>query len=815
MADADTLAPPTTKPDTKPPVKEALKPDAAPIDYDRVGQALGLGGMQKTLQDDRAKIDAMAPGPPKLVPPPVTPPPSDPFQAFGQPAMWLATFGSLLTRHHLTSAIQSAGAVLDSVHKQDDAAVQRAMAEWKVNSENAVKMAKYEQDAYKAAISKYATDARAGEAEMMTLSHAFQNTAAMEVLRTEGPAGLIKMYSKHGTDATLLEKRKLDLDAAFEKRQAEATLEKTWNEANPQATPQQKAAAKLMITEGKDPTTIMTKEFTDPKEVELTHEDGTTEKMMVQQNKLNSAWVTADETRAPVQLHGGQWKIVKEGTAPKPPPPGAADAIEGWKTQYPDAAKNPMALNAAIHTIQTGGVPNETGLPTAKPTTAKPETTAAEVKRDTDTIRNATLARQAQSEGKPLTPEMEKALVDEPGAIAGRDARAAEAGTKTAATTKARTDATPEKPQTTRWESATDTATGESFYHRIGPNGKPQYQTLAGFPMETPGTVARVASSPAAGSAGDENQTRFRDMKKFEQAEGKYTDDSAVWDKVRQQEIAIKENHISPAAAKMIAEQAIAGDYSGLIGWGRSPGIRKDLENALTEEASSRHLTGQDLARLKASYGAFTQGVKAFEAGGKMEQPTRSLSVSVDHLHLLQQTAQALASNNTRFLNAVQNELEREFGLTAAPTFDAIRGIVAAEIEKAVTGGAGAVADREDLKSSLTKNLAPEALLSVISGYEGLMGGQLNGIRSTYQRLQRIEGQTGDNFDKDFLTPRALEVLTGRRASPTVPAAQTEGAMPPVPPAIANATDLHWSAKRKQWRDGSGKIYDADGTLVQ
>lgn len=253
MADTDTLTPPVTKPDAKPPVKEAPKPDSTPIDYDRVGQALGLGGMQKTLQEDRAKIDAMAPGPPKLVPPPVTPPPSDPFQAFGQPAMWLATFGSLLTRHHLTSAIQSAGTVLDSVHKQDDAAVQRAMAEWKVNSENAVKMAKYEQDAYKAAITKYATDARAGEAEMVTLNHAFQNVAAAEVLRTEGPAGLIRMFGKHGTDVSTLEKRKLDLQAEMQTQADKLDARKAWDGGHPEATPGERSAAHMAIDKGLDP----------------------------------------------------------------------------------------------------------------------------------------------------------------------------------------------------------------------------------------------------------------------------------------------------------------------------------------------------------------------------------------------------------------------------------------------------------------------------------------------------------------------------------------------------------------------------------
>ena len=117
-------------------VQAAVSTNATPpVDYDRIGKALGMGGMQKTLADDRAKVETLEPAAPKLTPPPVQPPPADPFQAFGQPAMWLAALGGLLTRHPLTSAIQSAGAVMDSVHKQDDAAAQRALSEWKINSE--------------------------------------------------------------------------------------------------------------------------------------------------------------------------------------------------------------------------------------------------------------------------------------------------------------------------------------------------------------------------------------------------------------------------------------------------------------------------------------------------------------------------------------------------------------------------------------------------------------------------------------------------------------------------------------------------------
>lgn len=177
----------------------ATKPPAP--DYDRLHDMFGLGKTRQTLDEDRAAVEAAKPGPPTLTPPPLQPPPTDPLQAFGQPAMWLAAIGGLLTRHPLTSAITSAGAVMDSVHKQDAANAQRAFEEWKVNSANAEKLIRYEQDAYKAAIAKYGVDARAGEAQIRTLAAAFKNPALAKVLEQEGMTGVTAYVKANGQQA--------------------------------------------------------------------------------------------------------------------------------------------------------------------------------------------------------------------------------------------------------------------------------------------------------------------------------------------------------------------------------------------------------------------------------------------------------------------------------------------------------------------------------------------------------------------------------------------------------------------------------------
>lgn len=181
-----------------------VPPARPPVGDDRLSNALGLGDTKRVLAVDRAKIDAMEPSVPKLTPPPPAPTPTDPLQAFGQPAGWIAIFGSLLTRHSLTTAIQAGAGVMQAVHQNDLEAAKHAYDTWKLHTENATKMAKFEQDAYKAAISKYAADARAGEAEVKTLATAFKNAALTQVYETEGMAGVKKYVLAHGKQTSQL-----------------------------------------------------------------------------------------------------------------------------------------------------------------------------------------------------------------------------------------------------------------------------------------------------------------------------------------------------------------------------------------------------------------------------------------------------------------------------------------------------------------------------------------------------------------------------------------------------------------------------------
>lgn len=86
---------------------------------------------------------------------------SDPMQTFGSAAMFLSVFGSLLTKNPLETALNSGAAVMNAANKRDAASFNKAFDQWKIDNENAMKMANYNQDLYKDLIGKDEAELRA------------------------------------------------------------------------------------------------------------------------------------------------------------------------------------------------------------------------------------------------------------------------------------------------------------------------------------------------------------------------------------------------------------------------------------------------------------------------------------------------------------------------------------------------------------------------------------------------------------------------------------------------------------------------------
>lgn len=254
-----------------------------------------------------------------------------------------------------------------------------------------------------------------------------------------------------------------------------------------------------------------------------------------------------------------------------------------------------------------------------------------------------------------------------------------------------------------------------------------------------------AAETTKSGSASAERSARFRELKELTPE----ATDSQLWDAVDRQMLMAKTPHMSEGGLRVAAERFLAGDATALSGFGRNPGMFAQIENMIAKVAEERHMKPQDIVMAKARYGAMSKALKDF-ATGKQGQTAQSLNVATQHLALLGEAAKALAQNDSRTLNLLQNAFKHEFGWDQPVTFNAIKSIVGSEVEKAVAGSAGALEDRRELREGLSANSTPEQVQSVIEGYKGLMAGQLQGLEKTYERTT---GQ--QDFRDTFLLPEA------------------------------------------------------------
>ncbi|HEY4355956.1 MAG TPA: hypothetical protein VGN16_09430 [Acidobacteriaceae bacterium] len=137
-----------------------------------------------TLED---KLDAInsstgALQPPKFdVPGPPEPKHTDPSQVWGSAAMVLAAAGSMLSRQHLTTAMNAMAGVMKAAKANDMEQAQQDFERWKASSELAIKQQNFQMEAYKAALAKANTDSRTAIAEFTAYAHAFGDNTAVEL----------------------------------------------------------------------------------------------------------------------------------------------------------------------------------------------------------------------------------------------------------------------------------------------------------------------------------------------------------------------------------------------------------------------------------------------------------------------------------------------------------------------------------------------------------------------------------------------------------------------------------------------------------
>jgi len=153
-------------------------------------------------------------------------------------------------------------------------------------------------------------------------------------------------------------------------------------------------------------------------------------------------------------------------------------------------------------------------------------------------------------------------------------------------------------------------------------------------------------------------------------------------------------------------------------------------------------------------------------ATGKQGNIVRSLSVATNHLDQLAQAAHALAQGNLPAVNALVNAYARHTGNPSVTSFKAMTEVVGDEVAKAVIGSGGSESDREAIKEAFNPANSPRQIQGVITHFEGLMGGQLAGLRRQYQRATGL-----DDFNS-FVSQLARQKLTATSRGNAASAAQ-------------------------------------------
>ena len=172
-------------------------------------------------------------------------------------------------------------------------------------------------------------------------------------------------------------------------------------------------------------------------------------------------------------------------------------------------------------------------------------------------------------------------------------------------------------------------------------------------------------------------------------------------------------------------------------------------------------------------------------AGGIEGRTKRALNTASDHLFTLEEAINPLKNGDIRLFNSIGNKINKELGVPAPTSFDAVKKIVAGEIIKATTGSAGALGDREEIASAINSANSPDQLLESIQYYKKLMAGQLGSLELQWETST---SRSKDEF-RQGLSKRTLTLLPQTEVAK--PAQSTTSIV--TVPAGVNVDPITWS----------------------
>lgn len=127
---------------------------------------------------------------------------TSPFQVWGSSAMLMMAIGSLMTRQHLTTAMNAGAAAIKAYQQGDVEQTNADFARWKVSYENALRQHDFQMELYKSAIGKLEKDKEQAWAELKTYA-GMMHDSAMERIADQ--------KSRYEAERLMLDHQKLNI----------------------------------------------------------------------------------------------------------------------------------------------------------------------------------------------------------------------------------------------------------------------------------------------------------------------------------------------------------------------------------------------------------------------------------------------------------------------------------------------------------------------------------------------------------------------------------------------------------------------------
>lgn len=171
-----------------------------------------------------------------------------------------------------------------------------------------------------------------------------------------------------------------------------------------------------------------------------------------------------------------------------------------------------------------------------------------------------------------------------------------------------------------------------------------------------------------------------------------------------------------------------------------------------------------------------------------------SFATVANHMDTLERLAKAMQSGDVRQANRMLNFFQTQLGHPDVTNLTTATQAVGSEIVRAITGTAGALADREEAQAAFSAASSPEQILGALAVSRELIGGRLDTTRSIFVTGT---GKTEKDFE-NLLPPKAKTMFADYLGSGT--ASGTANSAPSGDKPQPTDADREWAKKHPEDR---------------